>query len=253
MQNILIQILLLFISTVIFAQGEINTESKAFIRNERTFSISLNSNGYGINYRIAKRLDGFRKKIYDVDLAEIKHPKETKTSNPYFENQKRFIYGKENNFYNLHLGIGLQKELFSKFDNGGISIKYFYSGGLSCGIQKPIYYEILYPTSNPYEYIIVVEQLNTEKQEIDDIYGRAPYFKGFDKLSLKPGLYFKFGVSFEYSKNEKRISAIETGINIDAFYKKIIIMQTKENNQLFLSLYISFRFGRIINGRIKEK
>ena len=88
--------LLIFFSLSAFSQGELNDEVRVVTGNEKTYAVLINSNGWGFNLRRGKRLDGFRKRLIDFDLAYVKHPKEIKTQNPYFENQKRFVFGKLN-------------------------------------------------------------------------------------------------------------------------------------------------------------
>ncbi len=82
------------------------------------------------------------KLIFDIELAYIKHPKEVKISaSPYsYATSRRYVNGKTNLFVNLRPSIGFQREIFSKEDRGSIAIKYFYGGGPSLGITKPIYY-----------------------------------------------------------------------------------------------------------------
>ena len=54
---------------------------------------------------------------------------------------KNIVYGKLNATYTLKGGLGYQKEMFQKRDQGGISIRYFINFGPSFAIMKPIYYE----------------------------------------------------------------------------------------------------------------
>jgi len=60
-------------------------------------------------------------------------------------------------------------------------------------------------------------------------------------------LFVKGGFNFEYSKEEKLIHAVEAGISFSAFTKKIPIMATTDNKALYFSLFISYRFGVIID------
>ena len=141
-RKLLITILLLTLKNFIFSQGEISN-IKIYDISEKSLAVLLNSNGEGCNFRYGKRLDGKRRRIYDFDFEYVKHSKEIKTHNPYYENNNRFVFGKLNEFFNLKSAIGLQKELFSKSDKGGVAIKYFFTGGFSLGLLKPIYYNII--------------------------------------------------------------------------------------------------------------
>jgi hypothetical protein len=62
-----------------------------------------------------------------------------------------------------------------------------------------------------------------------------------------PGLYAKFGFNFEYSKQDKIIHAIELGGQVNAFPTKIPIMAGSDNKALFFSLFVSYRFGIILD------
>jgi hypothetical protein len=240
---------------LVSAQGELEEPDKIFYKNERTFAILLNSNGLGINYRYGKRVTALRKIIYEGDLVNIKHPKEIKlNSGSYYLSTRSFVYGKINQFYNLRIGIGLQDELFPKFDRGGISIRRYYSFGPTIGIKKPIYYQINLDTNGD----AIPETQIIEKFSYDQhpqtayIVGRASYFKGFSEISFVPGLYGKLGFMFEFGKFNQTIHALDAGIIVDAFIKEIPIMAAY-NNQVFLTLFVSYRFGKVIDARFKMK
>ena len=53
---LIIAVVLLFGAVSLTAQGEIDKQQKVFFRNERSFALILNSDGYGLNYREAKEL-----------------------------------------------------------------------------------------------------------------------------------------------------------------------------------------------------
>jgi len=242
-----------FIAFNLFSQGEISEQPRIFYRNEKSVGVLLNSNGLGVNGRYANRINARKKTIWELDFVGIKHPKEYKYSNPYNSN-RRFVFGKLNSFFDLRVGYGKQKEMFRKVDKGGISIRRYFSFGPTLGILKPIYYEVLQPTSDPYEYNLVTEKFVTHLNQ-QYIYGRASFFKGINEISVVPGGYGRFGFSFEYSRSDITLHAIETGLTLDIFPKKIPIMDTEENNFLFLTLFISYRFGRVVDasGVIDEK
>jgi hypothetical protein len=246
---------LIFFFTDIIAQGEINEQDKILYRDERTFAVLLNSNGLGVNYRYGKRIDAFRKTIFDIDLVNIKHPKEVKisTSQFYFTNRS-IVYGKLIHFYNLRLGIGVQNEMFRKFDRGGISIRRYFAVGPAVGIQKPIYYILgIDEDANGIYEAQKVEKFTNDHPQTSTIIGKASYFKGFNEISFTPGAYGKLGIMFEFGKMDEVIHALDAGIVTDLFIKKIPIMAIENNNQIFFSLFVSYRFGKVINVRFKQK
>lgn len=132
---------------------------------------------------------------------------------------------------------------------------------------KPIYYDIgdadassptIIPRSEPEKYSSNWNNANVY------ILSRASLFKGFDELGAVPGAFVKFGFNFEYSKQDKIIHALEVGAFAEGFSKKIEIMdftnanisQTKiaKNQQFVLTLFVCYRFGRIVDPyEVKKK
>lgn len=222
---------------VLFAQGEIDTQRKIFYNNERTFSFSLNSNGFTGNFQYAKRVDGFNKRLYSVDFSLYKDAKEIRSSY-----SPKYVYGKLNHVYALRGGIGNQRELFGKRDKGGISIRFFYLGGFSIGLIKPIYYDILYTSTNQ----IKEEKFEYGKHFYSDIIGTSPYFRGLDEIRVSPGAFAKSGVSFEYSAKEKKVRALEAGLCFDAYLLEVPIMAIDKNRHFFFAIFLTYRFGKVV-------
>lgn len=244
---------LLIIAVVFFfgaislnAQGDLNEQQKVFFRNEKSFAFLLNSDGVGISYREAKRSDYLNKRLLEIDAGTLKHPKEYKISNPYTTGTGTYVFGKLNSVFFFRAGIGHQHEIFKKADLGGIAIRYFYSGGPVICLYKPIYYKVLYPISLN-EFEIREEKYSTSIALPQDIYSRASFTKGLNETKALPGLYAKGGFNFEYSKEDKVIHAIEIGVQVNAFPKKIPIMASDDNKAIFFSFFVSYRFGVIVD------
>jgi len=243
---LIIAVIITFGIVSLYAQGELDEQQKVFFRNERSFAILLNTDGYGISYRGARRIDYLNKRLLEIDFGILKHPKEYRLSNPYSQSSGTFVFGKLNSVFYLRGGIGHQHELYKKADLGGIAVRYFFSGGPVFAIYKPIYYRVLYPVS-PTEFELKEEKFNVSIALPQDIYSKASFTKGLDETKLLPGLYVKGGFNFEYSKEDKIIHAIEVGAQINAFPKKIPIMASSDNKFIYFSLFASYRFGMILD------
>ncbi len=230
----------------IYAQGDLNEQKKVFYRNERTFALMLNTDGWGFGYREGKRVDFLNKKFFEIDWAVLKHPKEYKLQNPYVQSSGSFVFGKLNWATYFQGGIGRQKELYKKADLGGIAIRFIYSGGMALSVYKPIYYKVIYPISMT-EVDIRDEKFSVSIADPQDIYSKAAFTKGLDETKILPGLYVKGGFNFEYSKEDKVIHAIEIGAQVMAYPKEIPIMANTDNKAVFLSLFVSYRFGMVID------
>jgi hypothetical protein len=229
----------------VLGQGEIDDQVHVLFRDESTFGVFLNSDGFGLNYRYGFYRNVRNQLLLDIDLSYVKHPKEVKTQVAYDYSTRRYVYGKENLFWELKGVVGWQKELYRKYDRNGISVRWFYGGGISLGFIKPIYYEV-------FDWPVEGEEITWEYKKFDthfdqaQIGGRGPFFMGFDELSLAVGLTGRSGLSFEYSRKDVMLHALEAGVGLTAYPKEIPIMGTDvENNFLFFNLSVGYRFGRI--------
>jgi hypothetical protein len=222
-------------------------EKPVLMKNEATGGLNINNNAWGlggIQFRRGIALTGYKKWIFEADFGGMRHPKEIKTVNPYFDAAKSYVYGKQNTFNILRLGTGLQQTLYSKFDRHGVEIRLVYSGGLSAGFLKPVYLEILKPTGTFNEFEVVTEKYNPQEHFVDNIYGRSPFMVGIDEMKFRPGVYGKVGFNFEYAPIFDDVKAIEVGAIIDAYPTEVPIMALIDNKQLFLSFYINFMYGK---------
>lgn len=243
---LIIAVVFLYGAITAFAQGDLNEQQKVFFRNERSFAFLLNSDGLGLSFREAKRINFLNKRILEIDLGTLKHPKEYKVSNIYATGAGSFVFGKLNSVIYLRGGLGNQHEIYKKADLGGVAIRYFYSAGPVIAFYKPIFYRVLYPISlNDYE--IREEKFDVSIHQPDQIYSKASFFKGIGETKALPGIYGKAGFNFEYSKEDKVIHAIEIGAQINAFPKTILIMASPDNKSIFFSLFVSYRFGVIVD------
>lgn len=242
-QYILLIVVFLSFQDFTFSQSESNIDKKILYRKEHTGFIYVHSEGFGLGYRSGKSKTYFRKFIWQVDALSMKHPKEIKVTNSY-DNNKSFIYGKLNNFYLLRGGVGQQHLLNSKPYWGGVEVRAFYSGGISLGFTKPIYlYIVKYNIDNGQHYL-EIERSNPDNHAITDIFGKASFFKGFNRIGFYPGIFLKAGFSFEYGSDDKFVKTLECGAFVDCFYKNVPIVAYQKNQFLFANVYIAIHLGK---------
>ena len=247
-----------------YAQGEIDFQSRVYYRNEWSLAAMLNSNGFGLNYRYGKRIDAANKRLFEVDFAYMKDPKEAKSYSFDTYSPSKYVDGKKNLAFNFRFGYGRQHEMFRKHDRGGIAVRYFYNFGPSVVLLKPIYYNVgkqlqgSRPDPEPLKYD------PTWQDNSIYILSRASFFKGFNELKPLPGAFAKFGFNFDFSKQDRIVHALEAGIIAEGFVKKVEIMdytyihpeprKVAKNQQFFLTLFVSYRFGRIVDPfEVKKK
>ena len=222
-----------------------NDDVSILYRNEAEGGINIHSNGFGLTFKRGWHLTGYKKQMLDIDFVSLRDPKQYKLSN--YPDSKSFFYGKLNFAYILRGGYGIQNIIFGKAERSGVEVRYNYYFGLSLGITKPVYLDIL--VENPFDP--QTNLIDTRQYDPNDpdqipkekIYGPGPYFDGLDHLSIYPGGYGKFALSFEYAGWQDKITAIETGVVLDAYARAIPIMATGNKNNFFFNFYISLIWG----------
>ena len=68
--------------------------------------------------------------------------------------------------------------------------------------------------------------------------------KGWNELKFRPGAYAKAGLRFDYGRFNEIVSAIEVGVTMDAYLKKIPIVLFQKEKQLFFQGYVALEFGK---------
>lgn len=249
------KIILSFLIAFLLVQGvsaqydaeEDSILNTVLLRKQFSGGIVLHNLGVGLKFQKGRNITYFKSFLWEVQAVSMKSPKQVRIINPYFSNARSYIYGKLNHVYILRGGVGFNRMLNRKPAWGGIELRYFYFGGVSVGITKPIYLYVLNFTSSVYDYSVEAQKYDPEQHFLDNIYGRAPFSMGLNQMRVYPGLYGKFGFDFEFGEYNSRIKALEIGGIIDFFPVGIPIMAYQEEKNFFLTIYLSFSFGKRYN------
>jgi hypothetical protein len=209
---------------------------------QNAFGIQLRTNGYGIFYELGKMKTPRFSNIYSIELTEIKHPKEEKIGGEnIFANT--YVYGKVNNFYQVKLGFGQQYILGQKGNKNGIAVMGIYQGGLSLGLLKPYYLQVL-NNAGGVETIKFTKSDSLKFLDQPAIIAGASFTKGFKEMTVDPGAYAKVALRFDFGRANETVQAIEIGMSADAYSKKVQQMLFNKEKQLFFQGHLAFVFGR---------
>ncbi len=209
-------------------------------RKSFVFGVKLINDGYGIFFELGRASSVKKSLLYQLEISERKHIKEEK-QNSYYSNTNPFIYGKENFFYPVKLGVQQQVLLGNKSNKNGVSITGNYGGGISAGLLRPYYVQV--QRGNGISFI-KYDSADSSDFLNSKIFGGPSFGKGWSDMTVVPGLYAKAALRFDYGAYNEVVSAIEVGITGDFYTKKIPLMVNNPQKQLFFSAYMSILFGK---------
>ena len=238
--------LLLFIALSYVSIGQPLNFHRVFL-DFNSVGIRINTNGWGINYRKGRCINRFYRKYYEVEFTRIKDTRAIKFSNPYYITPENIYFGKVNDFFDIHLSYGHQRILVEKKDKGSLEIRLCSSFGPALGISKPVYYNVVDRTGS-YTYFTKF----TDDLLLQQILSMAPFNKGLDEMKPNIGANGKIGISFERSKREKTLSAMEIGSTFTIYLLPIELVYKRKQN-FFFNLYLEYRIGKFFPTKLRHK
>lgn len=205
------------------------------------FGAKLINDGYGVFFELGKANSIKKSTLYQLEISERKHNKEEKLGSVY-SNSVPFIYGKENFFYPVKLGVQQQILLGNKSNKNGVSVTGNYGGGISAGLLRPYYVQV--QSGNQLKYIKYNSADSLAFLNSGGIFGGPSFGKGWSDLTVTPGLYAKAALRFDYGAYNELISAVEVGVTGEYYSKKIPQMVYNKEKQFFFGAYFSLLFGK---------
>ncbi|MEO0311509.1 MAG: hypothetical protein RIQ89_1166 [Bacteroidota bacterium] len=217
-------------------------------KNEMVGGVNLHSGGWGLTFRRGWHMTGYKKHLMVFDLVNMRHPKQFKQANPFYDGSKPFFFGKLNYVFILRGGYGRQGIIYSKAERSGVEVRYHYGIGPSLGIAKPVYLDVIVDeafNNDTLEFIQTrqYDPLDPDQASPESIYAPGPFLKGLGVSKFYPGAWGRLSLSFEYAAWQRKIAAIETGLIVDYFPKTIPIMAFNKNQPAYINFYISFIWG----------
>lgn len=220
---------------------------------ERAGDLQIHTNGLALAYVVGDIRKYYLTRYRYFGVGFLKHPKEYRqavnfqSGNLILKTSSAFTYGKQNHFIVGRAGVGEKRYFSEKAKRKGVAVGVSYEGGLSLGILKPYYLELNRLESSG-SNVLVTEKYTQENAslflDVSRIQGTASFFRGFDEVSIVPGVHGKIGAHFSLGAFERDVRAIEAGVMFDLFLRNVPIMIIENNQPLFINLYITFQLGR---------
>ena len=222
-------------------------EGALIYQKQITQGIHINTDGWSVFYEKGKYKTITTTNLWWIEVGEHNHPKEERTptasSAQGFIILSNYVYGKQNNLYDVKLGFGQQKLIGGKGNKNGVAVSAIYGGGITAGLLKPYYLQIQNPTTQRQEEI---KYDNNDQLFLNPtiILGKGSFSKGFSEMQFVPGGHVKGALRFDYGRYNEVVSALEVGLKATYFSKKMPVMLLNDEKSLFFNAYISVIFGK---------
>jgi hypothetical protein len=229
-------------------------EGALVYRKQSAYALKLNTDGMSFYYEHGKYKTMNRTNLWWLEFGEKKSQKQNKqtpqptlTSYPGFSIisvGNNFVYGKVNNFYPFKIGFGRQYLLGNKGTTNGIAITAAYGGGVSLGVVKPYFLQVVDSTSATEISDLRYNSDHDKFLDPGSIVGASSISKGIPHITVIPGLHLRGSLRFDYGRFRESLSALEIGFNADYYASKITIMANNPSTNLFANAYLAIVFGR---------
>jgi len=246
--------------TLSLGRNNYNQDKGILYQKESGVNARIYTNGFSFGYQIGKIVKYNLSQYYFAEFGELKDPIETRQQKNISLSGPRgtfrgFIFGKQNNFYPLRLGVGEKRFLSEKGKRKGLAMGVSYEGGATLGLLKPYYLILRHTSDNPGN----LTSIRSEKYSLenahrflnwDDVFGADKLTKGLDELGIIPGVHVKGSLHFDWGAYGEFIRSAEIGIMADGYIKDVPILADNEemginNNQnIYLNLFVNLRLGR---------
>jgi hypothetical protein len=217
-------------------------------KKEWSTDLSIHTNGFYLGYNIGKIKNYHTTSYVHFDLGFLYHPKETRSSRTIstgFQSFNSYKFGKQNQLINLRLGRGIIKTLTEKSRTKGIAIGLKLEAGFTLGLLKPYYLKISEEQDG--RFLISERKYSEGDAKFLNPYhilGSGSFFKGFDDLSLVPGVFGRIALRLDPGAFEKIIRCLEAGIQIDLYSKRPELLIIENNPYSYINLYLNLQLRK---------
>lgn len=224
-------------------------EGALVFNKQNVFGLRLNTDGWGLVFEKGYLKTVKTTNLFAIELNEKKHPKEQKVNNVlnsggFLQIGNPYVYGKRNSFYQLKLSYGQQRMIGGKTNKNGVAIHAIYAGGFSAGLERPYYVRIQDSSPEGTRNIKYTPADSAVFLQPGNILMGTGLRFGWNELKFVPGVHAKAALRFDYGRFNEVITAIEVGMNIEAYSRRVQIMLLNPDQQVFFNGYIALMFGK---------
>ena len=243
-------------SQTVFQPKPIEANFKGVVYDfETLFEGRIHTQGFTLGFKKGKLQSYYRTTYRNFEFGYIKDERERRRNRNLALSGERisspFVFGKANDFFTFRYSYGEKRYLSEKTRRRGLAVALIYEGGATLGLLKPYSLETIRrsaddPSQQELVTITFSEEVEDDFLNEQIIYGGAGFFRGWGDITPAVGLHGKVGMQWALGAFDKKAKAVETGLMLDIFPRKIPLLIERDdinNSFYFAKLYISIQFG----------
>jgi hypothetical protein len=237
-----IRIFICLVFAPFFLNAQILDTDEDKLPHELCLGFNSNTNGgliSGLNMRYTYRKDKSNFRYASLEFVNVKHEKEERFSTA---TNSSIIAGKTQYLFALRPSYGREKTLFKKYTENGVRLGFNYAGGPTIGLVKPYYINYITQTTSAGTVTKTVAY-NPQIHSLTLIDGDAGIFYGMNTAKLNLGAHFRSALNFEYGPGPYLRIGIETGVTMEAYSKKNILLVNNEARRFYSAFFMHFYYG----------
>jgi len=158
-----------------------------------------------------------------------------------------YVFGVQNRFHTIRVAYGFKRVIADKAVRNGVCVSATFFGGVSLGLLKPYYLNLVQPTTDG-SIIVRPERYTSENESRflskDSIVDAAPIRYGLNQIQPVAGAHIKAGIDFDWGSKDQFVKALQAGVMLDVYYKRLPLMVNNTNRFYQAAFYLSFQFGK---------
>ena len=221
----------------------VKQEEEGVITSRKHFAagFKLINDGFGGWLEMGRARSVQKTFLFQLEISERKNVKEEKLQDAYGSSSP-LIYGKINFFYPVKLGFQEQFLLGNKGSKNGVSVTANIGGGVSLGLLRPYLVEV--DKGNGIYEFVGYNSPDSNYFLNGPIVGGPNFSQGWNQLKMKPGIYAKSSLRFDYGRYNEMLNAIEIGAFAEYYSSNIPQMIAIEPRKFFMGVYVGVCMGR---------
>ncbi len=236
------------------------TADDIVFRKEFAVGGMVHTNGWGVSLHFVRINNIKTKTVREYSFHDIQHPKENRRPGLSLTGQSSansYLYGKRNHLFVLNAAWGKTRTIAEKARKSGVEVDFYYTYGVSLGLLKPYYLDIV---TDIVDQMPIVEQVRYTDETADlftngIIVGSSGLGYGWGEIEFHPGINARAAIQFDWANYNEFVKAIEVGVMVNAFtpsinnmvkgnFSGIYLMANEDQSYYFANLYLRLKLGK---------